>query len=113
MIFLGGITMEERAEKIRRLADIEEHKLRKVIATDPHPVYTDMDDYCDVCCLRLNRIHIRIVEDVQNMDDNGIRACLDCIKKHDLKVLDNKKALEYEPMTEAKLRIKKGTQINF
>ncbi|MBA4544409.1 MULTISPECIES: hypothetical protein [Thermoactinomyces] len=105
--------MEERAEKIRRQADIEEYKLRKVIATDPHPVYTDMDDFCDVCCLRMNRIYIRIVDDFKDMDDNGIRACLDCIEKYDLKVLSNQKAIEYEAMTEAKIRIKKGTQIKF
>lgn len=105
--------LEERAEKIKRLADIEEQRLRKIIATDPHPAYTAMDDYCDVCYQRLNRIHIRIVEDFKDLDDTGIKGCLNCIKNHNLKVLDNKKALEYEAMTEAIRRIKKGTQINF
>lgn len=103
--------MTTREERVKRLADVEEYRLRKIVATDPNPIYTDMKDYCDVCLGSFNRLNIRIVDDFKNLDDDGIRACAECIKRYELKVLSNRKALEYEAMTEAIRRIIRGTQI--
>lgn len=101
-----------REVRIQRLADMEEHRLRKMIAADPNPIYTEMKDYCDVCLGSSNRLNIRIVQDFKNLDEDGIKACLDCIKSYNLNVLSNRKALEYEAMSEAIRRIIKGTQIS-
>lgn len=98
-----------KEEKLRMLTDRIESQLRKAIATDPNPIYTNLSDCCYFCNTWTTTLRLTIVEDPSGLYDDGAPACEKCIERRNLRPLDNMKALEYEARTRAVVRIRKGT----
>lgn len=105
--------METRTleEKLKIMTDRIEAQLRKIIATEPNPIYTDLSDCCCFCNGWTTRLKLTIVEDPSGLYDDGAPACQKCIERRKLRPLNNAKALEYRARAEAILRIRKGTEV--
>lgn len=104
-----GMETRIKVDKLKMLTDRIEAQLRKIIAQDPNPVYTDLSDCCCFCNRWTTCLHLTIVEDPSGLYDDGAPACQKCIERYNLKPLSNAKALEYAARTEAIMRIRRGT----
>jgi hypothetical protein len=93
-------------EKISRIADREEKKIRSLLNMEPQPYLTKSNDICAFCYQEKKRSEIKICQDPAGLWDDGIKACKECVEKLDLIELYNKKAIDYHGLTLAILRIR-------
>ncbi|SEN67477.1 hypothetical protein [Lihuaxuella thermophila] len=100
--------MADRMKLINQMANKIERELREAILIEPHPCYTKMELYCEVCLKTKSRLELRLVVPDEKRVVDDYMACHDCIKQQNIRVPDAERSLEFEVRTIAIIRIRRG-----